>query len=59
MVFDPSDPIIDPVLFTKEDWSNTQFSYSNIEEVPNDMLETRGFGFVIRAYVALTVLVIA
>ena len=51
MVFNPSDPILDPALFTKENWSNTQFGYSNIEEVPNDMPETRGFGFFIRAYV--------
>ena len=59
MVFDPSNPIIDPALFTKEDLSHTQFSYLNIEEAVNNMTEMTGFGFVFRAYVALTVLVIA
>ena len=51
MVFDPSDTIIYPALFPKEDWSNTQFGYSNIEEVLIDPPETGGFGFVIITYV--------
>ena len=46
MVFDPSDPIVDAALFTKNDWSNTQFGNPNKEEVINDIPEIRGFRFV-------------
>ena len=38
-------------LFSKEDWSNIQFGYSNKEEMPGNMPESRGMEFVIRAYV--------
>ena len=51
MVFDPSDPVVDPTSFVMQDWSNTEFDHDNKEEIPQDMPESRGMGFVIRAYV--------
>ena len=51
MVFDPSDPGVEYALFPKQDWSNTEFDQDEKEEIPQDMPETRGRGFVIRAYV--------
>ena len=51
MVFDPSDPAVDPNLFSIQDWSNTEFGLDCKEGVPQDILEARGMGFVMRAYV--------
>ena len=51
MVFDPSDPGVEYALFPKQDWSNTEFDQDEKEEIPQDMPEPRGRGFVIRAYV--------
>lgn len=50
MEFVSSNPVVDASLFPHQDWSNTEFGAGSKEEVPEDMPETRGFGFVIRAY---------
>jgi len=50
MVFDPSDPEIDELLFQKEDWTNTVYG-SCSEDKPPNAKEPRGYGFKIRAYV--------
>ena len=51
MVFDPSDPIIDLESFERKDWTASEFGLSLSEEMPSNMPESRGFGFVMRAYV--------
>ena len=50
MVFDPSDPDIDPTLFERKDWEATEFG--ELEEIlPENMPQMRGQGFVMTAYV--------
>jgi hypothetical protein len=44
VVFDPSDPVIDEAQFEAKDWDG-------VEELPPNMPELRGQGFVIRAKV--------
>ena len=52
IVFDPTDPIIDKSKYQKQDWASSEFGHiEGKEELPPDMLEPRGFGFVIRAKV--------
>ena len=51
MVFDPSDPVIDESLFARRDWTASKFSLSLSEELPTNMPQPRGMGFVIRSYV--------
>jgi hypothetical protein len=51
MVFDPSDPIIDPTDFERKDWTATEFGLELKEEFPTSMPATRGLGFTMRAYV--------
>ena len=51
MVFDPSDPVIDESLFERKDWTSSEFGMVSREEFPPNMPETRGLGFVIRAFV--------
>ena len=52
MVFDPSDPVIDESKFDKKDWASSEFGYlEGKEELPPNMPQPRGFGFVIRAKV--------
>ena len=50
MVFDPSDPDIDPELFKRQDWEATEFGELE-EELPANCPEARGFGFIMTAYV--------
>ena len=51
MVFDPSDPVIDESLFARKDWTASEFGLSLSEELPTNMPQPRGMGFVIRSYV--------
>ena len=51
MVFDPSDPVIDESLFARKDWTTSEFGLAHEEELPKDMPETRGLGFILRAFV--------
>jgi Reverse transcriptase (RNA-dependent DNA polymerase) len=51
IVFDPSDPVVDESLFERRDWTASEFGLSLKEEVPSNMPQPRGMGFVMRAYV--------
>ena len=52
MVFDPSDPVIDEADFEAKDWASSEFGHlDGKEELPPNMPEPRGFGFVIKAKV--------
>ena len=50
MVFDPTVPNIDKSKFLRESWAHTPYAGAK-EQMPPDMKEPRGFGFVISAYV--------
>ena len=50
MVFDPSDPDIDPSLFPPQDWSDTVYDGAK-DEISSDTPAPRGFGFKIKSYV--------
>ena len=54
MVFDPTPPDIDPASCPKEDWSHSVYG-NKVEDIPSsndpDYVESRGKGFIIRAYV--------
>lgn len=51
MVFDPSYPDIDENQFQPQDWSATPYGSEGKEELPPNMPEPRGQGFVVSAYV--------
>ena len=51
MVFDPSDPAVDEKQFERKDWTSSEFGLELEEEVPSNMPEPRGQGFVMCAYV--------
>jgi hypothetical protein len=51
IVFDPSDPDIDYELFGRKDWSSSEFSQVDGEELPPNAPEARGQGFVMSGYV--------
>ena len=51
MVFDPSDPVIDEAIFEKKDWTSSEFGHLQKEELPANMPEPRGFGFIMSAKV--------
>ena len=51
MVFDPTRPEIDMSLFERKDWSTSEMDMETKEELPPNMPEPRGIGFVMRAYV--------
>ena len=52
MVFDPSDPVVDESQFEERDWTTTAFGHVQGEEqLPPNMPEPRGLGFVMRAKV--------
>ena len=51
MVFDPSEPEIDRSLFVRQDWSATVYGDSLKGELPANMPESRGQGFIMSAYV--------
>ena len=52
MVYDPSDPCIDKSAFELKDWTSSEFGHiQGKEELPPNMPEPRGQGFVISAKV--------
>ena len=52
MVYDPSDPVINEALFERKDWTSSEFGHvDGKEELPPNMPEPRGQGFVISAKV--------
>ena len=52
MVFDSSDPVIDESSFEQRDFTSSKFSHlQGKEELPRNMPEPRGQGFVMRAKV--------
>jgi hypothetical protein len=52
MVFDPSDPTVDEASFELRDWTSSEFGHlQGKEELPPNMPEPRGLGFVMRAKV--------
>jgi hypothetical protein len=52
MVYDPSDPVIDESVFELKDWTSSEFGHlQGKEELPTNMPEPRGQGFVINAKV--------
>jgi hypothetical protein len=52
IVYDPSDPVIDEFQFDAKDWASSEFGHlDGAEELPPNMPEPRGQGFVIRAKV--------
>ena len=51
LVFDPSDPVIDEALFERRDWASSEFGDHLTEEIPSNMPQPRGMGFVMSAMV--------
>jgi hypothetical protein len=52
VVYDPSDQVIDEAQFDAKDWAASEFGQLNgVEELPPNMPEPTGQGFVIRAKV--------
>ena len=51
MVFDPSDPDIEPNDFPRQDWEATEFGDELEEELPPNCPEPLGLGMIMRAYV--------
>eukprot|EP00957_Ditylum_brightwellii_P165407 12593610-Ditylum_brightwellii.AAC.1 len=50
LVFDPSDPVVDELAFEQRDWTSSKFVYvQGKEEIPTNMPESRGMGFVMKA----------
>ena len=50
MVFYPTELYINESLFPKQDWAHTVYGDVK-EEIPIDLPKSRGFGFIIRAFV--------
>ena len=51
MVFDPTEPEIDKSMFERQDWSTSEMGFCTKEELPANIPEARGHGFVMGAYV--------
>ena len=52
LVYDPSDPVVEQDVFEQRDWTSSEFgAVQGKEEVPSNMPELRGLGFVMRAKV--------
>ena len=52
LVYDPSNPVINLADSERRDWTSSEFSHINgVEELPPQMLEPQGMGFVIHAKV--------
>ena len=51
MVFDPTDPVIDESKFERKDWTASEFGLGLKEEMPGNLPQPRGLGFVLRAFV--------
>ena len=52
LVFDPSDPVVDMLQFQRRDWTASEFGHiEGREELPPNMPEPQGVGFIMRAKV--------
>ena len=52
LVYDPSNPVVDMLQFQWDDWTVSEFGYiEGREELPPNMPEPRGVGFIMRAKV--------
>ena len=52
MTYDPSDPVVEQDVFKQRDWASSEFgSVQGKEEIPSNMPESRGLGFIMRAKV--------
>jgi hypothetical protein len=52
LVYDPSDPVIDEAEYEARDWASSEFGHlDGKEEIPPNMPQPRGLGFLIRAKV--------
>ena len=51
MVFDPSDPDTNENDFQKHDWASSEFGSELKEEMPANMPQPRGMGFVTKTHV--------
>ena len=52
LVYDPSDPVVDEAKFAVHDWTSSEFGHiQEKEELPPNMPEPHGLGFVMRAKV--------
>ena len=51
MVFDSSDPMIDESEITREYWATSEFVHLEYDKIPSNIPESRGFGFIVSAYV--------
>jgi hypothetical protein len=52
IVYNPSDPVIDEAQFDAKDWASSEFGHlDGVEELPPNMPEPRGQGFVISSKV--------
>ena len=52
LVYDPSDPVVEQDVFEQRDWTSSEFgSVQGKEEIPSNMPESRGLGFIMRAKV--------
>ena len=52
LVYDPSDPVIDESLYEAKDWASSEFGHlDGKEEIPPNMPEPRGMGFIVSAKV--------
>ena len=50
LVYDPSDPVVDENNFKRRDWASSEFGHvEGKEEIPANMPEPRGYGFIMRA----------
>ena len=50
LVYDPSDPVVEQDVFERRDWTSSEFgTEQGKEEVPSNMPEPRGLGFVMHA----------
>ena len=52
LVYDPSDPVVEHDVFEQRDWTSSEFgAVQGKEEIPPNMPEPRGQGFIMRAKV--------
>ena len=52
LVYDPSDPVVEQDVFEQIDWTSSEFgAVQGKEEVPSNMPEPRGLGFIMHAKV--------
>ena len=52
LVYYPSDPVVEQDVFEQRDWASSEFgSVQGEEEIPSNMPEPRGLGFIMRAKV--------